>query len=107
MTPQTSSEGVRRRRLTVAALVVLAACGLLFTGLAVSTAVNHGRPWILPLVSPVLTGVLVWLILRNRARRTRNDSPAGSPSAMFGRTMIVLALAGLCLVGLAIFLTGG
>ncbi len=65
------SAGVRQRRRAVATMVVMAAVGLVFIGLAVSVSISRGGSWWGPLIPVLVTGVLVWLILRRMGRRGR------------------------------------
>lgn len=60
---------LRRRRSTIATLIAVGMCGLLLIVLAVSSAVNRGQSWVMYVVTPVITGLVVWLIVRRQARR--------------------------------------
>lgn len=53
----------------MAMLIAVGTCGLLLIALAVSSAMNRGQSWAMYVVTPVVTGLVVWLILRRRARR--------------------------------------
>lgn len=52
-------------------MVVAAAIGLVFTGLAVAASISRGGPWWSPLIPVVLAGPLVWLVLRALGRHSR------------------------------------
>ncbi|MFT4216002.1 MAG: hypothetical protein QM619_02295 [Micropruina sp.] len=45
---------------------------VLFTGLAVASAMSQGRSWVEPLIAPAVCVLVVWLILRARGvKRSR------------------------------------
>lgn len=92
-----------RRVLPIAGLVVMGAAAVLFTALAVSWSAAHSGPWALPLLSQLVTAVLVWLLLRNRVGRAGS---AMSPDARrrFIWNAAVIAVGGLALLALAVFL---
>lgn len=97
-------EGVLRRRLWIATMILLGAAALFFTGLAVSSAMSHGRSWALPLISQVVGAVLVWLLLRNRGRRAVDGSARPTTQIRSYGISILLGVAGLALMGLALLL---
>lgn len=101
----TGRGGAGGRGAAITLLVVLGAAALLFTGLAVHAGVSRGRPWALTVISPVITGIVVWLILRAKTRRaSASDATAGTSAARVPHLAVIVGVTGLALMGLAVFL---
>jgi len=104
------SPGQRPSRSIIGWVLVLTVSGLLavvFTWLAVTAAIAHGRAWWPALIGPIIGGVLggVGTILA-RGRRGQDADAASLQRADNGRWILVAILVGVALIGLAVALVG-